>query len=306
MASPLLTFIIPTLNSEKTLQCALDSILCQEYGDLEILVVDSVSKDGTMDIVRAYAGKDARIRFLSEPDKGIYDAMNKGITLARGEWIYFLGSDDRLYDPQVLNAVTGDLRSDNFDLVYGNILTDKDKTVPYAGSFTYEKLLKKNMSHQAIFCNKRVFDRVGRFNTRYKGFADWDWTLRCFQDPAIRARHIDRVIAEFNTSGVSSVYDLLFMREVLLPAKLDFLADQGIHRLRKPAEYDTWWRMIRNAEIRNMEDLHTFAGERPIPAYLANIVKYQSKVSLASLKTGWRSKGLMMLSYIRNRLAGNI
>src|ERR1700744_4382606 len=105
MASPFFTIIIPTFNSEKTLQNALSSILSQNFTEFEILIVDGVSNDNTIKIVKENIEKDKRIRFISEKDNGIFDAMNKGIELSLGEWLYFLGSDDRLHNSSILRSV---------------------------------------------------------------------------------------------------------------------------------------------------------------------------------------------------------
>ena len=91
----MVSIIIATYNSEKTLRRALDSVLNQTYQDWECIVVDGASKDNTIEIVKEYVSKDTRFRYVSEPDHGIYDAFNKGWKMAKGEWVMYLGSDDR-------------------------------------------------------------------------------------------------------------------------------------------------------------------------------------------------------------------
>jgi len=105
MQQPLLTIVIPTFRAERTLQASLDSVLGQDLRDLEVLIMDGGSQDGTNAIALAAAASDPRVYFFSEPDKGVYDAMNKGIARARGAWIYFLGSDDVLHNSKVLTSV---------------------------------------------------------------------------------------------------------------------------------------------------------------------------------------------------------
>src|SRR5690606_38635619 len=97
---PLFSVIIPTLNAGAMLQNALESVLTQAHTDLEVIVVDGESTDDTIEIVKGYS--DNRIRLIYQTDKGIYDAMNQGIKAASGNWVYFLGSDDTLYDDRVL------------------------------------------------------------------------------------------------------------------------------------------------------------------------------------------------------------
>ncbi len=103
-----------------------------------------------MQIVEEMSSKYPAIRFVSEKDKGIYDAMNKGVNLAKGEWLYFLGSDDRLFDNNVLNTIYQSVKDQNVDLVYGNIYKEETGKL-YDGSFDLDKLLKRNISHQAMF-----------------------------------------------------------------------------------------------------------------------------------------------------------
>jgi len=303
MQPPLISILIPTLNAEKTLGNALDSVLNQQYKEWEILVIDSVSKDGTMDMVKEWAGRDARIRYLSEPDKGIYDAMNKGVTLAGGEWIYFLGSDDVLHDPGVLETFRDDLAGRNFDMVYGNIIISPEGPA-YDGPFTLEKLLRKNMSHQAAFYHRQLFTRTGGFNTRYRVYADWDFNIRCFSDPAIRTHYRDRVVALFGMDGVSRRHDTVFLRESLIPANLKRLAAAGPGSLRPIAVYDDWWRLIRNAGVRSPDDLPMVAGT--LPKGIRLMIAWQGMTSSKILRVGLLSKCIMMVSYCYNIITGCI
>ena len=115
---PRLSIIIPTFNSAKTLSRCLDSVISQSFTDWEVLMMDGVSNDDTIKI--ASSCQDSRIRIYSEPDKGIYDAMNKGIDKSRGEWLYFLGSDDYLFNSHSLEDVfKNDI--EKYDVVYGDV-----------------------------------------------------------------------------------------------------------------------------------------------------------------------------------------
>jgi len=147
MNSPFFSIIIPTYNSEATLQRTLNSILEQLYSNFEIVIVDGISKDNTIAIIQTNASKDNRIKFSSEKDNGIYDAMNKGIHNAGGEWLYFLGSNDYLANNNVLKQVAENIQNYNGHFFYGDVLLKGKK---YDGEFNLEKLLQKNISHQAI------------------------------------------------------------------------------------------------------------------------------------------------------------
>lgn len=210
---PLLSIIIPTYNSSGTLGRTLDSILSQTWQDYDILIIDNKSTDNTIGIIKAYQEKTSKICVISEPDKGIYDAMNKAIKLAKGEWLYFIGSDDRLLDVNVLkNIFNSDLGKT--DVVYGNVISDRFDG-RYDGEFSLEKLLTKNICHQSIFLNKRVFKKIGNFNIKYKTQADWDHNLRWFINPHIRKQYINIDVADYANGGASSQFpDLIFPAEM--------------------------------------------------------------------------------------------
>lgn len=207
MSSPWLSIIIPTYNSEKTIVSALKSILFQNFPAWEVLVMDGDSIDSTVNLVREFQTKDKRILLASEKDDGIYDAMNKGIKKARGEWIYFLGADDSLYNRQVLQEVATVAASESqAELIYGNVQLNKElgyhhKELIYAGKFDSGKLLIKNICHQSAFYHCSLFHKFGLFRTEYKIFADYDFNLRCFNK--VRSVYLDSIIANFNVGGQS-------------------------------------------------------------------------------------------------------
>ncbi len=305
MNTPGLTIIIPTLRAERTLQAALDSVLCQEFRDFEVLIMDSVSGDNTLAIARANAQRDERIRVFSEPDKGVYDAMNKGIEKARGRWILFLGSDDRLHDEKVLQTFFSAPGCGDFDMVYGNVVSPSYKGV-YDGKFSFEKLLRRNLPHQAIFYKKDLFGSIGSFAIHYKGYADWDLNIRCFKDNRVRVEYIDLVVAYFGADGISSRHDTPFLREVMIPEKLRMLNLAGIHSLRSVKAYDEWWRLLRNAAIRDPTALKGYAGGEKIPVPITRMVAWQQKIPPRWLRAGLFSKFTMFVNYIRNLLTASL
>lgn len=197
-----LSIIIPTYNSESTIKRCLDSILCQSFSDFEVLIMDGVSKDETLQIVSEY--QDDRIKIHSEPDEGIYDAMNKGINLSQGEWLYFLGSDDWLCNGSVLDKVFYDCDIEKLDVVYGDVESDfLDKN--YIGAWCV-KNIEYNRCHQTIFYRKNVFHKIGIYNQKYKLAADHDINIKWLLNAKLKNKYIDLKIAHFSVGGFSCNY----------------------------------------------------------------------------------------------------
>lgn len=199
-----LSIIIPVFNSGKTIAACLDSIIQQEFDGVEVLIVDGLSNDNSLDIVRAYQDKHDWIRLISEKDDGIYDAMNKGVRNASGAWLYFLGSDDVLHSNNVLKSIFGksDL-SEKYDLIYGNVIF-KHSGKRYDGKFDAYRLIEKNICHQAIFYRKELFEKIGLYQTKYIVLADYVFNILCFSDRSVRKHYIDTSIAIYNEKGFSS------------------------------------------------------------------------------------------------------
>jgi glycosyltransferase involved in cell wall biosynthesis len=204
---PFISIIIPTFNSAATLAVTLQTVLAQTYQNFEVLIIDNCSTDASIEIAKSF--KDNRIKIFIAKDKGVYDAMNKGIGCASGEWIYFLGSDDWLYNNEVLQDVYEFIRANNCEVVYGNITSTRFGGV-YGGSFDADKLLIENIGHQAIFFHKNVFKKAGNFNLHYKAQADWDHNMRWFFSKNIKHCYFDLVIAVYSDRGLSADGDALF------------------------------------------------------------------------------------------------
>jgi glycosyltransferase involved in cell wall biosynthesis len=205
------TIITPSFNSAKWIAGCIESVAQQSYKNIEHLVIDGASKDGTREMLEKASVQHPHLRFVSEKDKGIYDAMNKGMRNASGDYVLFLGSDDRLHDESVLANIAHALQFDRPDIVYGNIQTVGDGLHGlkhgsiYDGYFDIDKLLKRNICHQAIFYSREILKKAGDYDIRYRFYADWAYNLKCFS--LGRAQHIDLIIADYNTLGSSSVSD---------------------------------------------------------------------------------------------------
>lgn len=206
MVCPFFSIIIPVYNSENTIHETLTSVLEQTFGNFEILVIDALSSDKTVNVLESV--QDNRVRITSEPDEGIYDAMNKGIKASQGQWLYFIGSGDTLFDKEVLADVAGELQvRDDAELIYGDVKVNGDTGwaragTLYDGEFDLKKLLERNICHQSIFYRRDVFNKVGNYNLNYPVCSDYDLNLRCFSKQ--QCIYYQRTIAYFNAGGIST------------------------------------------------------------------------------------------------------
>lgn len=202
---PFFSIIIPTFNAAKVISDCIKSVINQSYENFEVLVMDGDSNDGTLEVIRSFS--DRRIRLFSSKDKGIYDAMNKGLQYVQGEWLYFLGSDDRLFNKNVLLEISR-ATAETIDVLYGNVLNDFGENE--GSAMLLERILYKNLCHQVIFYRRRVFDMLGAYDTRFKAYADWDFNLRWYFSGKITGKYIDVTVAKFASGGVSMKGDARF------------------------------------------------------------------------------------------------
>jgi len=202
---PLVSIIIATYNSEEHIQSCLHSITAQAEKNLEIVVIDGESTDRTLDVIRDL--KMCNLTLVSEKDEGIYDALNKGVRLARGKYLYFMGSDDRLLDG--FSQLTKELQSDN-TVYYGNS-APLDKLL--SGKFTKYRLAKYCMNHQSIIYPASVFEKYS-YSLRYEVLADYALNIRVWGDNSFRKKHYPFTIAYYNMDGFSSRNrDLAFLED---------------------------------------------------------------------------------------------
>ena len=211
--APLISIIIPVFNAGKTLQSTIESILGQSYKNIELIIVDGESVDNTKDIIAQYK-KNIDI-FICEKDNGIYDAMNKGLIAANGDWLLFLGGDDVLFNSEILTCIFIDSNFEEIDFLYGDVLF-KSSSLKYGGEKDYPTLLDSNICHQSIFYHKKIFETIGQYNLRYQVLADFDMNIRVFQNESIRKKYVSKIITLFNDKGTSnSVLDKYFYSDML-------------------------------------------------------------------------------------------
>jgi len=204
MANVKISVVTVVLNAAGSIEKCVASVLGQTYDNIEYLVIDGVSTDGTLDILARYRD---RIDYLvSEPDRGLYHAMNKGIQAATGDYVYFLNSDDMFCDDEVVADIAAAIaRNPSIDLVYGDVLmgrgTQRERR-PQVPMLNRESLCRKGFCHQALFARREILLKTGGFSEEYRIVADGDWLVRALAAGAT-SHHLDRDIAIFSTEGVS-------------------------------------------------------------------------------------------------------
>lgn len=194
-------------NAELSIEKTIQSVISQTYADVEYIIVDGKSSDKTLEIVKKYKKNISRI--VSEPDKGLYDAMNKGVLLATGDIIYFLNSGDRLHGPDVIKKIVPLFKNEDYDLVYGDVfLFEENKISP-----KYLKrqdnvdrlfLVNDNVCHQSIFAKKSLFIKYGLFELDFPICADFAWFLKLFLEKEVNKKHVNLVVADYLLGGISS------------------------------------------------------------------------------------------------------
>ena len=168
-------------NSEKVLSGAMNSLAMQRYKNYEWVVIDGASTDSTVKIAESFSA--APLRLISEPDEGIYNAMNKAVTKARGEYLFFLNSDDSLNDPDVLADVAKYVDTHpSIELLYGNVIYawSGKRVLRTFSHINADTLVFEDLCHQAVFAKTNLFEQVGGFNERFRINADYDWLIRVF------------------------------------------------------------------------------------------------------------------------------
>ena len=197
-----LSIITVNLNNKEGLEKTIESILLQTNRNFEHIVIDGKSVDGSLDVLLKYQ---TQLKFVSEKDDGIYDAMNKGIKLAKGEYLQFLNSGDFLFEATTLEKVLPQLLGQ--DIAYGNLKIDelghlRDGFMP--NEISLDQMMNDTLWHPVAFIRRQLFERVGLYNTNYKIVADYDFFFNAIIMHKASTQHLNEFIAVFNTLGLSS------------------------------------------------------------------------------------------------------
>jgi len=223
-----ITIITVTYNSARTLTRAIRSVERQNYPDVEYIIVDGESADTTLNIIKEHVAQYSNIRYISEPDNGIYDAINKGIEIATGDIIGILNSDDELVNCHILTDIVQRMTEDDADILYGDLVYCKydaiehnpPRVIRYWKSNPFnEKDLRKGWMppHPTLYCRKEVFHKVGKYRTDFRISADYEFTLRAFSQPEFQKIYMPEVIVKMETGGISN----RDMRSIWLKMKED-------------------------------------------------------------------------------------
>ena len=208
---PLISVVTVVRNRVDHIEKTISGVLEQTYPNVEYIVIDGASTDGTVDVLRRY---DDRIDYwASEPDAGIYDAMNKALDLISDPeaYVIFANSDDRFYTPFALERlVTG---GGGADLVYGRmVLTDGDAVTLQGREVELNDLAGETLCHPATLVKRRVFDEVGRFDTSFRIAGDYDFLVRCFAQP-VTTRYVPEIVSRMAMGGMNEEQYMLSCRE---------------------------------------------------------------------------------------------
>ncbi len=203
-----ISLITPTYNSDKTIARTIDSIIAQNYSDLEYIIIDGASSDKTLEIINSYQRK-INIKLISEQDKGLYDAMNKGVKLATGEIVGILNSDDLFKSDNVLSIITEAFNNENIDAVYGDItyFAENEKVIKrYWHSGAYREGNLNNgwiIPHPALFLRKSIYNRFGLFDIDFKIAGDYEFILRLLKKYKINLKYVPQVFVNMYEGGIS-------------------------------------------------------------------------------------------------------
>lgn len=195
-------------NNKETIKDTIESVLSQDYPDKEHIIIDGKSTDGTLEIIKSYGNKIKKV--ISEHDKGLYDAMNKGIKYAKGDIIGFLNADDVYYDSKVVTKIV-DSFNENIDCIYGNLV--------YVNRFNTNKITRRwisrdfkkglfemswTVAHPTFYCRKKIYNQYGGYRTDFKISSDTDLMYRFLEKYQIKSKFVNHYFVKMRDSGIST------------------------------------------------------------------------------------------------------
>ncbi len=212
LVDPLLTVITVVYNGASHIEKAIQSVLSQDYLNIEYIIIDGCSSDGTIDVIQRYENKIDY--WMSAPDQGIYDAMNKGIMLSRGKLIGFLNSDD-YYEPGAIRAVIEDYKNKCCrGIYYGNsFVIQADLRIRYLSIGNARLWRGLGFKHQAMFVHRDIHKLFGQYNPAYRIAADYDFVLSAVLK-GVKLIHIDKTLVNYSNTGASGINRIETLNEI--------------------------------------------------------------------------------------------
>lgn len=204
-----ISIITSCFNRVTTIGKAIESVLSQDYNDIEYIIVDGASDDGSLEVINKYRDKVSVV--ISEPDNGMYEAINKGIQAATGDFIGLMHSDDVFYSPNVISKIVSKLEDDSIDIVYGNGV--------FVGNLNSNKIIRKWISgkykkskirngwlplHPTVYIRRKCFDEMGLYDESFQIAADSDLLLRYFYEANFKISYINDYIVKMQMGGLST------------------------------------------------------------------------------------------------------
>ncbi|MBB3187175.1 glycosyltransferase family 2 protein [Microbacter margulisiae] len=207
-----ISIITVAYNSSDTIREAIESILAQTFSDIEYIIIDGQSRDNTVAIIKEYACRlGNRMRWISEPDSGIYDALNKGIRMATGDIVGFLHSDDVFSSVNVLSRIHHVFETYHADVVYGDLVYVKHSNLTKAIRYWESKeftdaLLQRGWMppHPTVFVRREVYQHNGLYDPKLQISADYDFLLRIFKNEKLRMVYLSTLIVKMRSGGISN------------------------------------------------------------------------------------------------------
>jgi len=203
-----ISIITVCYNSFESIRSTIESTLLQNYTDIEYIIIDGGSTDGTIDVIKEYQDKVSI--FLSEPDNGIYDALNKGIVQASGDIIAILHSDDKFCDEYVVSDMMRHIEKTKAELCFSDMVivdNSSGRVLRYYRAHFFQKWMFRigwMPPHPTCFINKSLFDEFGLYSTKYKIAGDFDLLVRFFYSRKIRWSYLDRISIKMSAGGASN------------------------------------------------------------------------------------------------------